>query len=260
MATSPRPFAVVTGASTGIGRELAALAVKDGYDLLAVANEPEIEQLKSLSNGVSVETLQADLGTEKGLDQLLSTIGNRPVDALVANAGRGLGDDFFDQEFERAKDVVDLNITGTIRLIHDVGRRMRARNSGRILIVGSIAGFIPGAFQSVYNGTKAFLDSFSYAIRNELKENDVTVTCLMPGPTDTQFFERADMEDTPVGKDDDKDDPAKVAADGWKAMQKGKAGVVGGSFMNKVQATFAGVIPDTLLAEMHRHMAEPEHK
>ena len=257
--TSPRPFAVVTGASTGIGFELAKLVAQDNYDVLIVADEAEIgEREREMSvYGDAVTSLQADLGTETGLDQLIAAIGDRPVDVLMANAGRGLGDAFLDQNFEEAKNVVDLNITGTIRLIHEIGRRMRDRNMGRILITGSIAGFMPGAFHAVYNGTKAFMDSFSYALRNELKDTDVTVTCLMPGVTDTEFFERADMENTPVGKSDDKDDPAKVAQQGYDAMKKGEAGVVAGSFMNKLQATFAGILPDTIVAEMHRRMAEP---
>src|SRR3546814_5827442 len=111
----------------------------------------------------------------------------RPVDALLANAGRGLGHGFLDQDLDKAKQVVNLNIVGTISLIHKVGRQMRQRGQGKILITGSIAGFIPGSFQAVYNGTKAFVDSFSTALRNELKDTGVTVTCLMPGPTETEF-------------------------------------------------------------------------
>lgn len=122
---------------------------------------------------------------------------------------------------------------------------------------GSIAGFIPGAFQAVYNGTKAYLDSFAEALANELKETEITVTCLEPGPTDTQFFRRAEMLDTPVGQDESKDDPAMVARTGYDAMQKGTRQVAAG-FMNKVQAIFAGIIPDAVLAQMHRKMAEPE--
>ena len=254
-----RPLAVVTGASTGIGLELARCAAQDGHDLMIVANEAEIETAASeLRHGdATVETLNADLGTGHGIAQLMAAIGDRDVAILMANAGRGLGDAFLDQDFDRAKEVIDVNVSGTISLIHQVGRRMRDRNAGRILITGSIAGFIPGSFQAVYNGSKAFLDSFSWALRNELKDSDVTVTCLMPGPTDTDFFDRADMQNTPVGEDDDKADPAKVARDGYKAMMNGDAGVVSG-FMNKVQAAFAGIIPNTVLAEMHRKMAQPD--
>ena len=259
MAEHTGELAVITGASTGIGYELAKIAAQDGYDLVIVADEAEIQEAgrKLGQLGTDVKAIEADLGTEHGVTALWDAIKNRRVDVLMANAGRGLGHAFLDQEFEKAKNVVDTNVTGTISLIHKVGRQMRERNAGRIMIVGSIAGFIPGSFQAVYNGTKAFLDSFSEALSNELKETNVTVTCLEPGPTDTKFFERAGMQDTPVGKDDSKDDPAMVARTGYDAMQKGQHQVASG-FMNKVQATFAGIIPDAILAQMHRRMAEPE--
>lgn len=133
---------------------------------------------------------------------------------------------------------------------------MRARNRGRILLTGSIAGFMPGSFQAVYNASKAFIDSFSWALRNELQDSEVTVTCLMPGPTDTAFFDRADMEDTKVGADPDKADPAAVARTGFEAMMKGEAGVVSG-FSNKIQAAMAHLVPAGMLAEQHRKMAAP---
>ena len=174
----------------------------------------------------------------------------------MANAGVGLGHSFFDEPWEKARFVVDTNVTGTIYLIQQVGRRMRERGQGRILITGSIAGLMPGAFQAVYNGTKAFLDSFSWAIRNELKDTGVTVTCLMPGATDTEFFERADMLDTKVGASEKKEDPAKVARVGFEAMQKGEGDIVSG-LKNKFQAAMAAITPESVLAEQHRKMAAP---
>jgi short-subunit dehydrogenase len=151
--------------------------------------------------------------------------------------------------------VIDTNITGTIYLIQKVGRDMRSRGQGRILITGSIAGFMPGTFQAVYNGTKAFIDSFSFALRNELKDSGVTVTCLMPGVTDTEFFERADMLDTKVGQSK-KDDPADVAKVGFEAMMRGDGDVVSG-WKNKIATSIASVTPAGMLAEQHRKMAEP---
>jgi uncharacterized protein len=151
--------------------------------------------------------------------------------------------------------VIDTNVTGTIYLIHKVGRNMRKRGAGRILITGSIAGFIPGTYQAVYNGTKAFMDSFSFALRAELKDSGVTVTCLMPGATDTEFFKRADMLDTKVGAGK-KDDPADVAKLGFEAMMKGEGDVVSG-WKNKIQSAMATVTPSGILAEQHRKMAEP---
>lgn len=197
-----RPLAVVTGASTGIGLELARCCAEQGFDLVVVADEPGIElAAKGLeSYGGSVEALQADLATFDGVDALYSTLRGRAVDALLANAGRGLGHGFLDQDFDRVLHVVNTNVTGTLYLIQRVGRDMRARGDGKILITGSIAGFLPGTYQAVYNATKAFLDSFSFALRAELKGTGVTVTCLMPGATDTKFFERADLLDTKIGQ------------------------------------------------------------
>src|ERR1700710_2207567 len=225
MSDTQRNLAVVTGASTGIGLELARECAKSEFDLIIAANEAEIERAAELlrREGGSVEAVQADLATIEGVDALYDKIAGRPVSALLANAGRGLGKAFLDQDFGEARYVLDTSLTGTIYLIHKVGRDMRARGEGRILITGSIAGFIPGSFQAAYNGTKAFLDSFSYALREELKDTGVTVTCLMPGATETEFFRRADMLDTKVGTAK-KDDPAKVAKDGFKAMMAGEGG------------------------------------
>jgi short-subunit dehydrogenase len=257
MTDTDRKLAVVTGASTGIGYELARLCAKNGFDLVIAADEPEIhEAARRLEpSGAAIAAVEADLATLEGVDRLLDAVGTRPVDALLANAGRGLGKSFLDQDFDRVRHVVDTNITGTIYLIHKVGRRMRERNEGRILITGSIAGFMPGAFQAVYNGTKAFIDSFAFALRNELKDTNVTVSCLMPGPTETEFFRRADMLDTKVGQDK-KDDAAMVARTGFNAMMSGEADVVSG-WKNKLETTLANITPNGLLAERHRKMAEP---
>ena len=251
-------FAIVTGASSGIGYELARCCANNGFDLLIAADEPEIEnagvQLRAM--GVEVVAVQADLATAEGVEMLWRAAAGRPVDALLANAGRGLGRGFLDQDFADVRRVIDTNITGTVDLLQRAGRDMRTRGAGRILITGSIAGFMPGSFQAVYNGSKAFLDSFSIALRNELKDTGVTVSCLMPGPTDTEFFQRADMMDTDVGQDDKKSDPAEVAQVGFDAMMNGEADVVAG-WKNKLQVAMAHVTPAPMLAEMHRKMAEP---
>jgi short-subunit dehydrogenase len=189
------------------------------------------------------------------VDKLYAVIGGRQVDALLANAGRGLGKGFLDQDFDDVLRVVNTNITGTIYLIQKVGRDMRARKRGRILTTGSIAGFIPGTYQAVYNASKAFLDLFSFALRNELKDTGVTVTCLMPGATETDFFERADLMDTKVAQSK-KDDPADVAKTGFEAMMNGDGDVVTG-WMNKLRSAIALVTPSAVLAEMHRGMTEP---
>lgn len=170
-------LAVVTGASSGIGRELAKLCAKDGYDLVIVADEPAIEQAAEAlrSHGVSVDAVEADLARENGADKLIAEIGDRDIDLLFLNAGRGLGRGFVDQDWNEARRVIDTNITGTVYLAHRLGRKMVGRGRGRILFTGSIAGFTPGTFQAVYNGTKAFIDSFAIALRHELKDSGVSV-------------------------------------------------------------------------------------
>jgi short-subunit dehydrogenase len=252
-----RKFAVVTGASTGIGYELAKCCARDGFDLLIVADEPEIfnaaDRLREL--GATVQAVEADLSTTQGVDELYGAANGRSIDALLANAGRGLGKAFLDQDWDAIRHVIDTNVTGTVYLAHKVGNDMRRRKSGRILFTGSIAGFMPGTFQAVYNATKAFVDSFSFALRAELKDSNVTVTCLMPGATETDFFERADLMDTKVGQSK-KDDPADVAKIGYDAMIAGKGDVVSG-WQNKLRSAIATVTPSGILAEMHRGMAEP---
>jgi uncharacterized protein len=257
MVRKARPLAVVTGASTGIGYELAKCCAREGFDLVVVADEPKITKAAAdfEALGAKTDALEADLATLEGVDQLYQRLGGRPVDALIANAGRGLGKGFLDQDFKDVMRVVNTNITGTIYLIQKVGREMRARKEGKILIVGSIAGFMPGTYQAVYNATKAFLDSFSFALRAEIADSGVTVTCLMPGATETEFFERADMLDTKIGQGK-KDDPADVAATGFKAMMKGEGDVVSG-WHNKLQSAIALVTPSSVLAEQHRKKAEP---
>ena len=224
-----RPLAIVTGASTGIGFELASIAAEQGYDLIVAADEALINSAADdfRRHGVEVEAVEADLATLDGVDRLVEAARGRPVDVLCANAGRGLGRDFLGQEPAEWRRVIDTNITGTIYLIQKIGRQMRDRNAGRILITGSIAGFTPGSFNAVYNGTKAFIDS----------------------------FDRADMMDTDVGTAK-KDDPAKVARDGWDAMLKGDAEIVSG-LKNKATTVMANVTPSPVLAEQHRKQAEP---
>jgi uncharacterized protein len=253
-----RKLAIVTGASTGIGFELAHVAAQEGCDLIVVADEALIEAAAKdfTRHGTDVQAVEADLSTIEGVERLLAAAGGRQIDILCANAGRGVGHSFLEQDVADWRKVIDTNITGTLYLLQKVLKQMVARNEGKILVTGSIAGFIPGAFHAVYNGSKAFIDSFVDAIRNEIKDSDgVTVTNLMPGATETEFFERADMLDTKVGTME-KDDPAKVARDGWDALLSGKAHIVSG-WKNKIQAAAAHVAPAGVLAEFHRKQAEP---
>lgn len=255
--TTIRPLAVVTGASSGIGYELAKLFASDGYDLIIAADRPlsEAEQGIRSSGAQQVESVQVDLSTKEGVHQLVQAIGGRKVDALCANAGHGLGQAFLDQDIDEALHVINTNVVGTTHLVWHVGRAMRERGQGRILITSSIASQLPGTFQAVYNASKSYDQSFAMALRAELKDTGVSVTALLPGATDTEFFERADMEDTKVGTVK-KDDPADVAKTGYEALMKGEEQVVHG-FKNKVQVAAAHVLPDSVKAEQHRKMAEP---
>jgi short-subunit dehydrogenase len=257
MNSAMRPFAVVTGGSSGIGLELARHCLEHGFDVLIAADRNVEQARQDLSRvGGAVEGVEADLATPDGIGKLVAVIGERRVDALLANAGHGLGKAFVDQDFDAIRHVINTNITGTLHLLRQVLPDMRARGAGRVLLTGSIAGFMPGTFQAVYNGTKAFIDSFSWALRNELKDTGVTVTCLMPGVTDTEFFERAGLMDTKVGTQENKADPAEVARIGFKAMMDGDGDVVAG-LKNKLQSAVANVTPSSVLAEQHRKMAEP---
>ncbi|WP_066723066.1 SDR family NAD(P)-dependent oxidoreductase [Sphingomonas pituitosa] len=251
-------FAIVTGASSGIGLELARLAARDGYDLLVVADTPLVDAAAALKGeGVDVQSVETDLSTIEGVDRLLSAAGGRRIDLLCANAGHGLGGGFLDQDVSEWRHVVDTNVTGTVYLLQKVLRQMRDAGEGKVLITGSIAGWIPGSFQAVYNGTKAFVDNFAAAIRNELKDvKGITITTLLPGPVETEFFERAGMMDTKVGQSESKSDPVDVAKDGWTALMKGTDNIVSG-ISNKLQVAGAGVLPQSVTAEQHRKIAEP---
>jgi uncharacterized protein len=260
-AQEQRRLAVVTGASSGIGFELAKVFAEEGFDLLITAEDAEIEAAQRELNQLtaSVECVRLDLSREEEVNRLYERIEatERPVDAIALNAGIGAGGDFArETELRKELRLIDLNVRSTVHLCKLVVKDMVARGEGRILFTSSIASTMPGAYQAVYNASKSFVQSFALALRNELKDNDVTVTSLMPGPTETEFFERAEMLDTPVGEEE-KDDPAEVARQGYEALMAGREKVVGGSFKNKAQTVAGKVIPDSVKAEMHRKMAQP---
>jgi uncharacterized protein len=254
-------LAVVTGASTGIGFELARCAAEDRYGLVLCAEEEELETAaeKLAGLGVSVETVRADLATREGVETLWRAIEPRDIDLFFANAGRALGHAFYEQGWRAIERRIALNVTQTTAVLHRVGRKMHARGSGRILVTGSIGGFLPGPYDAVYNGTKAYLDSLSYALQDEWRESPVTLTCLMPGPTETPIFHRPSnaLAEAPISKSDAKSDPVEVARAGYSALLAGKRGVVPG-FTSKVLTMLAGVVPDRVLADIHRRGAEPE--
>ena len=261
--SSPRPLALVTGASSGIGLELAKELARNGHDLVITAEDQaglaEADRaLHELAEGARVEAITVDLADRQGVETLHARIRNlgRPVEVLAANAGVG-GEFARETDLEAELRLIQLNVTSQVHLVKLVVRDMVERGSGRILITSSIASLMPGPFEAVYAASKAFLRSFGEAIRNELKDRGVGVTVLMPGPTETEFFHRAGMDDTKVGQGS-KDDPADVAKAAYKALIADQDHVVTGA-KNKVQAAATAVLPDTARAALHRKQAEPRH-
>jgi uncharacterized protein len=258
--TENRPLAVVTGASSGIGRELAKQFAAHDFDLVINAEDDAIADVGAEleATGVDVRTVRADLRTAEGVETLYAAVTavGRPVSAAALNAGVGRGGAFLDTDLDDEIEIIDVNITSTVRLAKRLLRDMAARDEGRVLITSSIASTMPGSFQAVYNASKSFLQSFAEAVANELKDTGVTITSLMPGPTETNFFHRADMDDTKVGTSA-KDDPAQVAAQGFEALMKGTDKLVAGSVGTKAQGLANKVLPDKLKSAAHRRMAEP---
>ena len=252
-------FSLVTGASSGIGKELARVAAERGSDLLIVSDTDEIYSAATELGRTDRQVIpvQADLSTKQGIDALYDKARDigRPIDALFANAGRGLGQAFLDQNPADIQRVIDTNVSGTVYLLHRFVNDMRRQGWGRVLITGSIAGMMPGTYQAIYNASKAFVNSFAYALRHELSDTGVTITVLMPGATESDFFETADILDTKLGAGP-KDDPATVAKVGYEAMLRGDGHEVSG-FANKLQAAMTRVLNDDQLAKMHEGLAKP---
>lgn len=257
---SNKQFAVVTGASSGIGYELAKQFAQHGFDLLVTADSNSIQNAarEIESSGVNVQVVQANLADHDGVHQLLSAIqsAGRPVDAVAINAGFGLSGRFDETDLKTEMDMVRLNVLSSIHLAKYMVKEMVARGNGRILFTSSIAGTMPTPYEAVYGATKAFLRSFSQSLREELKDTGVTVTALMPGATETNFFHRAGADDTKLGTSE-KDDPAEVAKEGFEALMAGKDHVVAGSFKNKMQAAVGYALPDPLVAKAHASQSEP---
>ena len=251
------PLAVVTGASSGIGLELARHLADDGFDLVIAAEDAAIDDAAAAIGGATrVEPVQVDLATPDGVERLVDHVGSRAVDALVVNAGIAVGGgSFIDTDLDRHLELVALNVTGAVHLTHRLVSRMAQRGEGRVLVTSSIAAKAPGPYLSTYSASKAFLYSFAQALRVELAEKGVSVTALMPGPTDTPIWERGDMEDTAIAGMAT-GDPVEVARAGIDAMLADEDHVVPG-LRNRAAMAASAVLPDTTMARSQAALTKP---
>ncbi|MEV7128296.1 SDR family NAD(P)-dependent oxidoreductase [Streptomyces sp. NPDC093260] len=253
-----KPLALVTGASSGIGYELARQFAEHGYDLLVNAEDDRLDHAaqRLRETGAEVRAVRADLRDPAGVDHLVAATTGLTVDVAALNAGVGQGGAFADTDLADDLSVIDLNVTSTVRLAKPLLRDMVARGEGSLVFTSSIAATMPGPFQSVYNASKSFVQSFAQALQDEVKDTGVSVTAFMPGPTDTDFFRRADMGDTRIGAGP-KDDPAQVAEQAYEAVAKGRTKAVTGSLKTKAQGAANKILPDGAKAAAHRKMAQP---
>lgn len=251
--------ALITGATSGIGKELAKLFAKDNYNLIIVArNQTELDSTAAelRSTGIEVQTIAKDLSDMEQAKALCNEVTTQ-IDVLVNDAGMGVYGLFKDNELERELGIIHLNICATVILTKHFVQLMAERGEGKILNLGSVAGKLPGPWQAVYHATKAFVLSFTTAIREELKDSGITFTALMPGATDTDFFNKAGMQDSKAVQDKEAlSDPADVAKDGYEALMAGTDRVISG-FKNKVQVNMANLMPDSNVAHTMYEQQQP---
>jgi short-subunit dehydrogenase len=256
-----RQLAVVTGASSGIGLELALQFANNGFDVVLNAEDDAVEEaaVRCRERGAHAVAVRQNLRTAAGVEALYAAIAatGRPVDAAALNAGVGRGGAFVEAPVADLLEVVELNVASTVHLARLLLGDMVARGQGRMLLTSSIASTMPGSYEAIYNASKSFVQSLAEAIQVELEDTGVTVTSLMPGPTETNFFHRAQMDDTRLGQSK-KDDPAQVAQEGFEGLMAGARRVVTTTFRTKAQEMTAKVLPDRAKAKMHEKMAEPQ--
>jgi uncharacterized protein len=254
---------LITGGTSGIGFELAKLFAADGHRIILVSrSEDHLEETANTlatQFGVEVKTFAKDLFLPESAFELYEEVvaAGLQVDVLVNDAGQGIYGLFTEKDIQRQLAIIQLNVSSLVVLTYQWLKDMVARGEGKILNVSSIASKIPGPWQAVYHGTKAFVQSFTAAIRSEVKDQGITVTALLPGVTDTDFFNKADMTASKAVQDkDEMADPAQVAKDGYEALLSGKDSVVSG-FKNKMQAALNAVTPEEMAADQMNKMQEP---
>ena len=258
-------FAVVTGASSGIGYNLAKVFAENGYDLIINAEDSGIQNAASqlTSLGVNVTPIEADLATFEGCKQFWQQVesNGRTLDAIAINAGIGVGGLFAETDLQQEVNMVRLNCESTVHIAKYAVQKMLKQGSGKILITSSIAAEMVAPKEAVYAATKAFDLSLAKSLRYELKDTGITVTALQPGPTDTNFFNRADLGDTKVGTDGKKEsEPYNVAKQGFDALMAGDEHVYSASWKTKLEGAITGIVPDSMLGKMHESMTEPANK
>lgn len=258
-------LAVITGASSGIGYNLAKVFAENGYDVAIASNGDRLESSAAdfQAVGASVHAFQADLATFDGVHKFWQEVESlgRPIDAVAINAGVGVGGLFAETALDEEINMVRLNVEGTVHLAKHAVQHMLARGAGKILFTASIAGEMIAPREAVYAATKAFDLSFAKSLRAELEGTGITVTALQPGPVDTDFFHRAGMDDTQVGQEGKKEsEPYEVAKQGFEALMAGDKHVYAASLKTKIEGAVANFVPDAVKAAMHEKMAKPVEK
>jgi short-subunit dehydrogenase len=258
-------FAVVTGASSGIGYNLAKVFAENGFDLVIASNGEHLEKAEEdfRALGVNVRAISADLATYEGVDEFWEAVEatGRRVDAIAINAGVGVGGLFAETDLAAEINLVRLNVEGTTHIAKHAVKHMLANGTGKILITSSIAGEMVAPREAVYAASKAFALSFAKSLRAELEDTGVSVTALQPGPTDTNFFHRAGMDDTQTGQEGKKEsEPYEVAKQGYEALMNGDKHVYAASLKTKIEGAIANFVPDAVKAAMHEKMAKPVEK
>jgi uncharacterized protein len=257
-------YALITGATSGIGYELAKIFAENGYNLIIVArNGEDLQQRSSEFSeqfGVQVVPIQKDLFEPEAPFQLYEEVNTKGllVDVLVNDAGQGQYGLFVESDIRRQLDIIQLNVSSLTVLTHLFLKDMVRRNEGKILQLASIASELPGPWQAVYHATKAYVLSFTEALIRELKDSAVSITALQPGATETDFFNKADMQESKI-LETKLSDPAKVAKDGYEALMKGDDKVVSG-FKNKAMVAASNIMPDTMVAAQMDKMQEPKDR